>query len=223
MIYLLSEDPQENARMLDDKALDKQIKAVAKVLCNVHWYPVEEGEYKCQGVQNEVTEKYSVDSEEEFYKCKYSQWASECRANYDWLVAMGIALCEEHAYRFWQPNIIHPIVKYEKVIAWALQNAPDLARGAMTTFPICVPAQYIEYLSSTVREGQAKPVDIVQSYRNYYRSSIKKNNQCDGCRSAVPRSKTDWHSVPYPSGGMRCQQGKYLPEWTRRPVPGLLE
>lgn len=37
-IYILSEDPKETAQFLDDKSLDKMIRDISQVLCNVHYY-----------------------------------------------------------------------------------------------------------------------------------------------------------------------------------------
>lgn len=35
-------------------------------------------------------------------------------------------------------------------------------------------------------------------------------NQCDGCVAGIPKDERGFHSVPYPSGSMKCQADRYV-------------
>jgi hypothetical protein len=81
-----------------------------------------------------------------------------------------------------------------------------------TPFPACVPGKYIEYLSSTVRQGQPKPVDIEQSYRNYYKAKLQK--KLDVCNKTHPILNAELNDIT---------QNCFYPTFTRRKKPEWLE
>lgn len=191
MIYLLHNDPVENARMLSDKDLDLQIREIAQCLCNVH---------HCYAITREMIaniplkrQKASLRSISSFILVEYVR---TCRANYLKLVEMACECCNEYVHRFTR-DLFKPEKEHELqgVVEWCALNVPDLSTEFIeengtkfsrqcwntTPFPVCVPPKHIEYLSSTVREGQDKPVDVVQSYRNYYRAKLFK--QLDKCQT----------------------------------------
>jgi hypothetical protein len=211
MIYLLSEDLQETARMLDDKALDWQIKAVVQALCNAHYF-VAETERASIGYENyrAIIDLIPLTLNEK--NDHYTAWTSKCRANYDWLVEMGMMCFEEHLYRF---DDYPDLGCGKNVLLWARDNAPELCGNyelkpvecdglvlgyrqepAPTPFPLVMPEQYYSdalKIGSDLLNDDGLRWQTIISYRNYYRARIKKNNQCDGCK------------------------------WTRREVPELLE
>ncbi len=86
-------------------------------------------------------------------------WARESWANYYWLYKHGIALCNEYHYRYGKQH------KSLAVIVWCWENIKfDLFARVDEHDPIsftkCMPDEY-------------KVDDIVQSYRNYYKSAKK--------------------------------------------------
>lgn len=194
MIYLLHNDPAENAKMLADRDLDLQIREIAQTLCNVHHcYAITEEMIAGIPLKRQKTSARSISS------FKLVEYARTCRANYLKLVEMACECCNEYVHRF-----TRDLFKREKehelqaVVEWCALNVPFALEkdqvnifdpqykdwmtvySKQTPFPICMPAKYIEYLSSTVREGQDKPVDVVQSYRNYYRAKLQKKFKCKG-------------------------------------------
>jgi len=83
-----------------------------------------------------------------------SIWLRECRENYIWLCRLGIALCEEYAYRYDKKPSDHKC--YSKLI-FLKNNIPDLKsnNGRVTQPKLAMPDKY-------------KTDDPVESYRIYY-------------------------------------------------------
>lgn len=181
---------------LDDSTLDKNIKAIAQVLCNVHHT---HGDIPSIPLNPE-------------YEDGYADWARTCEANYLKLVEMGEELCIEYSYRnkcscvvggdygmdgHWTEcngcngNGRHPH-KLGSVIEWCKGNVPELrgCRGKSactpdcnpdscywdenpTPFPLCIPKKHIIY-DNDIYEPTA-PFVIEESYRNYYKSKLSKD------------------------------------------------
>ncbi len=113
-IYILDNDPVKCASYLDDKSLDRQIKSIAQVLCNVHHY---QSFFKGNGDYANGVPLISSDKQD---LQKWSHWARECPENYGYLCELGTACCNEWQYRF---STLH---KNEKVIHWAIENSPEI-------------------------------------------------------------------------------------------------
>jgi len=81
-----------------------------------------------------------------------SLWAYESINNFNWLVKLGLSLCEEYTYRYGK---IH---KCQSLLENFLQASDKLSlpKIGMTPFKLCMPDKY-------------KVKDPVESYRNYYR------------------------------------------------------
>jgi hypothetical protein len=80
-------------------------------------------------------------------------WARENIANYNLLCKIGLALCKEYTHRY---DKIH---KTYEVILWCIINQPILQYSKKTTVPpLVMPNEY-------------KVDSVVESYRNYYRST----------------------------------------------------
>jgi hypothetical protein len=78
-----------------------------------------------------------------------SIWAAETRANFDWLVKLGIALCEEYTFRYGKRHKCQSIIE-----GFCSSKIPA---GDMTSFKLCMPSQY-------------HTSDAVESYRLYYKN-----------------------------------------------------
>lgn len=90
---------------LDNTTLGKQIEAIAQTLCNVHWIigRKEDGFYTKNFLKNFLADPHTFLAQSENAKnCKFTQWASECRANYLELVGMAVELISEYYYRLIQ-------------------------------------------------------------------------------------------------------------------------
>jgi hypothetical protein len=78
-----------------------------------------------------------------------SIWAGDSRANFDWLLSLGLALCAEYTFRYGKQHKCQAIL--ESFGAYR-DKIPDYG---LTPFVKCMPDQY-------------KVDDAVESYRNYY-------------------------------------------------------
>ena len=80
-----------------------------------------------------------------------TRWAGESSGNYEWLVQLGLALCDEYTYRYGREHAC------EEVIRELQLPPPGLRIADRGTFALAMPEQY-------------KQVDTVASYRAYYRA-----------------------------------------------------
>jgi hypothetical protein len=224
---------------LDDKTLDEQIEAIAQTLCNVH-YRIKNGaeatiKYKgrCDRIPLELI---SFD--------EFSEWASECLANYLKLVEMGLACCEEYRLRFSEPllNIYGEEGKVKEhklqyVIEWARENVPELPvridskyniddscidldsridKEITTPFPLVMPEEYKVYFVS--ENGSKGAPFIIESYRNYYRAKLYKKKQCKNHEPEYEFTNGECPECLTKSGIIEIE-----PKWTRREKPNWLE
>jgi hypothetical protein len=181
-IYILDNDPVKCALALDDKSLDKMIRSIAQVLCNVHWLiDSDETEYNRE---YPYTKNVSWPIEWASFAdcdCKWTHWIAECVANYNYLVTLGISCDWELAHR----NNFKLSKKYHDIFEWARDNTPSLSECACKKYgkmceckvipPIVMPKKYIKYAyNDDINET------CISSYRNYYQSKLtKKLNKCD--------------------------------------------
>ncbi len=187
-IYILDTNSQKIAEYLDDRSLERMIKDIAQVLCNVHW------ETKpCLNCDkgNEYCECTCMDNDKAPLKytkeCEWSHWARESKANYEWLVGLLLRLKFEYQYRF---NKAHPMLN---MISWARDNVPDLPEYEIeqvgydsygetvtetrelysTPFPLVMPKRHITIRSISRQGTPDYPEHIIESYRNYYQAKLK--------------------------------------------------
>jgi hypothetical protein len=78
-------------------------------------------------------------------------WAAKNRANFDFLIELGYALCEEYTLRY---SKTHGSLK---AIDFAAKNRNKIPRGRITPFALAMPEEL-------KIQGNA-----IESYRNYYR------------------------------------------------------
>lgn len=83
-----------------------------------------------------------------------SIWTAESRANFDWLVSLGLALSDEYTFRYGKTHKCTSLIKGFQQGSSRL-HIPD---GEMTPFRLCMPEQY-------------HTDDAVKSYRLYYLGS----------------------------------------------------
>ena len=81
-------------------------------------------------------------------------WAGECSGNYEWLVQLGLALCDEYFFRY--GNAKGKRHSSEKVIRELQLPPPALRIAPRGAFALAMPDEY-------------KQADAVESYRAYYR------------------------------------------------------
>jgi hypothetical protein len=81
-----------------------------------------------------------------------SIWTSKSRDNFDWLLSLGLALCDEYSYRYEKIHKCQPIIEAFQ-LGKSRYCIPSIG---LTFFAKCMPDQY-------------KVEDTVTSYRNYYR------------------------------------------------------
>jgi hypothetical protein len=243
---------------LDDKTLETQIKAIAQVLCNVHHKPI-------AGLINQsIFDKRT--KLELFEQAKliplretsldltnaYVTWALECRANYNELVKMGLACCDEYTWRSSAPYCIGDTIfaknktfyKYRSVIEWARDNVPELPEKFVkplqetlkegyvdlgidipsTPFPLVMPDEYIVGYDLPRDPNYERMKFTIESYRDYYKARLQKVREvkCKECNGTGYNDSIEEYSL-------RCGLCDYgvirqtpEPTWTRRTKPDWL-
>ena len=81
-----------------------------------------------------------------------SIWVRESLSNYLYLCDLGLELCKEYTYRYGKRH------KSQDVIEWCITNKLNIIDKGFTEPPKAMPDEY-------------KVVDVVESYRNYYRGA----------------------------------------------------
>ena len=131
-IFVLDKDPRIAAQYHNDRHVVKMILETAQILSTIN-------------------HKYGVEAP---YKATHHNhpcvlWAEQSTANYEWLVTLGFALCNEYTHRY---NKIHKSV--EALVATAFPPE-DLPVGELTPFAQAMP-------------DDCKDIDAVVAYRKYY-------------------------------------------------------
>jgi len=133
-IFALNSDPILAAQNHVDKHIVKMPLEASQILCTV-----------VRGLGGEARYKPTHKN----HPC--TLWAGECSGNYEWLVQLGLALCNEYTHRYGREHACEEVIREVSIPRPALRIAP---RGA---FALAMPDQY-------------KQDDAVESYRAYYRA-----------------------------------------------------
>lgn len=138
-IFILSTDPLQAAKWHCDKHVVKMILETFQVLCAAFHLQGIEAPYKLTHKNHPCT-----------------KWAMESKENFEWVLSLGRALCDEYTERY---KKIHKSVE---VYNWIVENKAKLTfpKTEQTPFILAMPDEY-------------KTSDPVESYRNYYRSGKK--------------------------------------------------
>lgn len=170
-IYLLDLDPTSCAQMLDDKSLDKQIKAIANVLCEVHY------ELQMLGLEKDT---YIPSFKNPTRTSIWCEWASKYRANYSFLVNLLDACLEELLYRSEVDDSFYFYNKNRLIYEWARDNRSVLPDHLKTPFPLVIPKKFVDSNDS-----------IVTSYRRAYAYKKLRTENRD-TYTWTQRNKPDW-------------------------------
>ncbi len=131
-IFVLDRDPIAAAAMMCDKHVVKMILETAQMLC-------------AAGIAKGYDMPYGATHTR--HPC--TLWAGESKANWDWLVGHGLALCSEYTLRYGK---VH---KSQSVIEFARDMDIEFDKHELTPFAQAMPAQY-------------KNECVVTAYRAYY-------------------------------------------------------
>lgn len=113
-IFILSEDPEEAARMQCDKHVVKMILESGQMLCAAH-------------------EPNSAPWKRTHYNHPCTVWTRASTENYKWLAVHGLTLCDEYTKRYGK---VH---KAEEVLVWCAENIPkNVPIGNLTPFAIAI-------------------------------------------------------------------------------------
>lgn len=111
-LFILDRDPVVAAEMNCDKHVCKIIIESAQMLCLAFWANGKEAEYYAKTHMNNHV----------------SKWVRETRANYEWTIEHGLALCAEYTKRY---DKVH---RCQRIIEWCRDNDPGVPNGDMTPF-----------------------------------------------------------------------------------------
>jgi hypothetical protein len=233
-IYILDNDPKKIAEYLDDNSLDKMIKGIAQVLCNVHHDLIEDRFFesaKYSGHCKNVRDKWKLEIPLKSIcvskngLLQWSQWARECTANYFYLVELAEICSRELNSRF--EGLTQKQIDNEKILIWARDNVPDLPNKTVNLkienfnhteadIPVICPPKYmLSTMYRTTLLGQEHQViDIILSYQNYYRAKLLskwlKSNE-----NSINNNGDRYSTITYNT--------KFEPKWTKRNKPEGLE
>lgn len=127
-IFVLDTDPSSAARLHLDKHIVKMPLETAQMLSTVNG-----------GTPYRITHKN--------HPCTI--WAGKNKANYRWLVNLGLELCKEYTYRYGKVHKCQAVIEQ-------LQSPPkSVPDGEMSAFAQAMP-------------DECKADDAVTAYRNYY-------------------------------------------------------
>jgi hypothetical protein len=135
-IFILSFDPRSAAEHHCDKHVVKMILETAQLLYCAHW-----------ATDPSRLPATAYRKTHPNHPCAI--WTRESGANYRWLCALGIALCNEYTFRYGK---IH---KTRSHIEWLVANPPALEELGPTPMRLAMPDEY-------------KQLSPVESYRAYY-------------------------------------------------------
>lgn len=224
-IFILSNDPRETSTYLDDITLDKVIRNVAQVLCDVHHYDREPYTPHCAKVCGDCVHSECI--LRRFVPMPYKEtkdlfkwviWAIECKANYLYLVELLDSCLSEHNFRFNkdEDNVFKKHIffkKFNKLFLWTRDNIPDLPEGDIVldssistlsrpkSLALIMPKKYQRLLPDQ------NPIEF---YRNFYQAKLKQfHNFClVGCTDRVK-------NMPF----QKCPRIKWTnrkkPEWVK--------
>ncbi len=237
MIYILDNYPKLTAQYLDDKSLDKQIKDIAQVLVNVHkivdmdkCINNHKNDRPCgcfNNMQHFYSKSHTCDKHKLFVTkltktanrtlIPWNRCASECKANYLYLVELGWNCLTEHYHRHGVLQGRRPrqvLHKMHHVIEWAKANVPDLPKlkGVDKSLEVCqlpliMPKKYLVEWSNNCDANYLLRDYHTESYRNYYQAKLQQK-QCKQCEGT-------WKSI----NGIDCKSNT---RWTKRSKPSWL-
>ena len=130
-IFALDLDPIMAAEMHVDKHIVKMPLESAQMLCTLN---APNAPYKPTHINHPCT-----------------LWAGATSGNYDWLVRLGLALCDEYTHRYGKEH------KCQAVIEKLRSPPASVPVGPLTSFALAMP-------------DECKHDDAVQAYRRYYRT-----------------------------------------------------
>lgn len=130
-VFILDLNPRLAAQYHLDKHVVKMPLETAQILCTVlHEFGIE-APYRKTHAKHPCT-----------------LWAKQSEQNFDWLVQLGIELCNEYTYRYGKVHKCFDVIKHCQL------NKPRLP-NIKTDYALAMPDEY-------------KTNDVVTSYRNYY-------------------------------------------------------
>jgi len=131
-IFVVHEKPDVAAQMLCDKHVVKMILETAQMLCTIA-----------------SDRGYATPYRATHAKHPCTLWAGKTKANWDWLMAHGIAMCQEYTKRYGKTH------KTQAVIEWCSRLEIDFPQEGLLPFAQAMPSQY-------------KNECAVTAYRAYY-------------------------------------------------------
>ncbi len=155
-IFILSQDPQEAARLQCDRHVVKMVVETAQILSTAHRI-LDGKETTIVGPKRKKKHWELIDAfrEKLFYRATHRNhpccvWARESLGNYIWLYEHFIALCDEYTYRYGK-----------------IHRCDSLFRGVLDEAPSRIPdVGLTEFATATNTVVSIE--DIVQRYRAFY-------------------------------------------------------
>ena len=155
-IFFISTDAAEAARMHGDRHVIKMILESTQMLITCHRV-LEDDDSWILKFKSDLGGKEPYKMTHKNHPC--TVWARTSRANYAWLCALALALCDEKMAR-WpdkKPHACRPVLE------WLAANPP----------PAMVPTTEMTEPATAMPDEFKVPNDPVASYRRYYRHKFE--------------------------------------------------
>lgn len=142
-IFFLDLDLKQAAQLHVDKHVVKMRLELAQLASTAHWQTGGEAPYK----QTHINHPSSI-------------WTRESLSNYNYVVSLGLCLCDEMRHRYNTPH-----QKSEKVLEWLRDNKPNIQDKGFTRPKLAMPDEFKIYPTNDMTDLQW----AVINYRNYYK------------------------------------------------------
>jgi hypothetical protein len=193
-LFILSMNPQECAQWMMDVHIVKiileavQMLSTAKRLLSINTIQSISNISKTKKqMEEEKREKKRLANELDLpvYRVAHMNhpvciWVRQSRSHYVWTLDLVEAMHNEWRYRYGHgPDVFH---KSYRVAQYLRENPPPFQEEVMYPFALAMPDEY-----KVVDETKEGRYDVIESYRNYYRSPMKQ-----ALASWRKRTAPDW-------------------------------
>lgn len=146
-IFFLDSDLKKCAQSHVDKHVVKMRVELAQLACAAHWQSGGSGPYKQTHINHPS-----------------SKWTRESLSNYNYVVSLGLALCDELQFRYDTKN-----QKCRDTLVWLKFNKPNIKDVGITTPLLAFDDEF--KLNVAEKDFNSKIEYAVLNYRNYYKLS----------------------------------------------------
>jgi hypothetical protein len=149
-IFFLDSDIKKSAEYHVDKHVVKMRLELAQLACTTH---------HLSGTNPQI-----IPYKKTHQNHPSAIWARESLANYNYIVDLGLALCDELRYRFNTPN-----QKCEETLIWLKNNKPNIPDNGLTKPRLAINWDLLTINKTLQLENESDFDWAIKNYRAYYK------------------------------------------------------